>query len=115
MNSRLGAVEDVFEARPHGALGFRVSGPVGVGRVREQQQHAAFAVIGQRMQVEQLVIGGRRIHLEIARVDHHPDRRRDRQRHAAHDRVRHVNKLDLERPDLEHVVRLDRVELDFFR
>ncbi len=106
----LGAVEDVLEPRPHGALGFRVPGAIGIGRVRQQQQHAALAVIGQRVQVEQLVIGGSRIDFEIAGVDHHPDRRRDGQRQRAHDRVRDVNKLDLERTDFENLARRNLYE-----
>ena len=43
----LGAIEDLFEARPHGALAFGVAGPIDVGRIRHQQQHAALAVFGQ--------------------------------------------------------------------
>ena len=45
---------------PHGALGFGVAGPVGIGRIRHQQQHAALAVIGEGVQIEQFVVGGRR-------------------------------------------------------
>ena len=69
----LGAVEDLLHARPHGALALGVARPVDVGRIGQQQQHAALAVLGERVQVEQLVVGGRGIDLEIAGVD---DRRR---------------------------------------
>ena len=41
-----------------------------IGRIGKQQQHAAAAVIGQRVQIEELVVGGRRVDLEIAGVDH---------------------------------------------
>ena len=54
---RSARLNDLFEARPHGALALGVAGPVRVGRIRKQQQHAALAVIGQRVQVEQLVVG----------------------------------------------------------
>ena len=54
------AHEQVFQARPDGALAFGVAGPVHVGRIRHQQQHAALAICGQRVQIEQLVVGGRR-------------------------------------------------------
>ena len=82
-SAALGAVEDIFQARPHGALALGVAGPVDVGRIGEQQQHAALAVIGQRVQIEQLVVGGRRIDLEIAGVDDHAERRGDGQRHGS--------------------------------
>ena len=111
----LGAVENVLEARPHRALRFRIARPVRVRRVGHQQQHAALAVVRQRVQVEQLVIGRSRVDLEIARVDHYADRRRDGQRHRADDRVRDVNKLDLERPDLQDLLRRNRMEVDLFR
>ena len=77
-----GAIENVLEARAHGALGIGIPRPVGIGRVRKQQQDAAFAVIGQRVQIEQLVVGGRGVDLEIARVNDHAERCCDRQRHA---------------------------------
>ena len=97
----LGAVEDLFHARTHGAFGFGVARPVGIGGIRQQQQHAALAVFGQGVQIEQLVIGGRGIHFEIAGVDDDAERRGDRQRHRAHNRMRDVDELDLERPDLQ--------------
>ncbi len=65
----LGAIENVFQPRPHGALAFGVAGTIHVGRIRHQQQHAALAVLGQGVQIEQLVVGGRRIHFEIAGVN----------------------------------------------
>ena len=92
----------------HGALGFGVAGAVGIGGIGEQQQDAALAVVGQGVQVEQLVIGGRGIDLEIAGVDDDAERRGDGQRHGAHDRVRDVDELDLERADLDDLLGLDR-------
>ena len=86
---------------------FGVAGPVGVGGIGEQQQHAALAVIGQRVQVEQLVIGGGGIHLEIAGVDDDAERRGDGQRHGADDGVGDVDELDLERADFDDLLRLD--------
>ena len=104
----LGAVEDLLHARADGALRFGVAGPVRIGGIREQQQHAALAVIGQRVQVEQLVVGGRGVHLEIAGVDDDAERRGNGQRHRAHDGVRDVDELDLEWADLHDLLRLDR-------
>ena len=50
-------VENVFQARTHGAFGIRIARPVRIGRIGKQQQNAALAVIGQRVQIEQLVVG----------------------------------------------------------
>ena len=47
------AHEQVFEARPDGAFALGVAGAIDVGRIRQQQQHAALAVFGQRVQIEQ--------------------------------------------------------------
>ena len=64
-----GADEQILQARTHRALALGVAGPVHVGRIGHQQQHAALAVIGQRVQVEELVVGGRGIDFEIAGVN----------------------------------------------
>ena len=77
------ANEQLFEPRPDRALALGVAGPVDVGRIRHQQQHAALAVIGERVQIEQFVVGGRRVHFEIAGVDDDAERGRDGQRHRS--------------------------------
>jgi len=61
--------------RPYGTLRFGVAGAVGVGGIGEQQQHAAFAVIGEGVQVEELVIGGGGIDFEVAGVNDDAARR----------------------------------------
>src|ERR1017187_770914 len=107
------AMEDLFHARANGALRLGEAGPVGIGGIREQQQHAALAVLGQRVQIEHLVVGRRGVHLEIAGVDDHAERRGDGQRHRAHDGMRHVNEFDLEGTDLHDLLRLDSDEARF--
>ncbi len=94
-----GAVEDVFEARADGAFGFGIAGPIGIGGVRHEQQHAALAVFGESVQVEELVIGGSGIDLEIAGVDDDAERSGDGERDGADDGVGDVDELDLERTD----------------
>ena len=107
----LGAIEDFFQARPHRAFAFGVAGPVDVGRIRHQQQHAALAVIGEGVQIEQLVVGGRGVHFEIAGVNDDAQRRGDGQRHRADDGVRDVDELDGERAELDPRAGLDLVQL----
>jgi len=52
----LGAIENVFEARTHGAFGIRIAGPVRIGGIGEQEQDAPLAVIRQSMQIEKIVV-----------------------------------------------------------
>src|ERR1022692_627133 len=110
----LGAVEDVFHARLDGALGFGVARPVGIGRVGKEQQDAPLAVVGQGVQVEELVVGGGGIDLEIAGVDDDSQRRGDGQRDGADDGVRYMDKLDLEWTYRQYLLRLDWIQLGFF-
>ncbi len=96
-----GARKDFVEARTHRALAGRIAGPLHVGRVLQQRQHAALAVLGKRVQIERLVVERREIDLEVAGVDHDADRRLDRQGHAIHQRMSHPDRLDGERADGE--------------
>ncbi|MBF8304826.1 MAG: hypothetical protein HW398_14 [Acidobacteria bacterium] len=62
------------------------------------------------MEIEQLVVGWRLVHLEIARMEHHAERRRDGKHRGIHNAVRHVNELDRERPHRHAVLGLDLVQ-----
>ena len=63
------------------------------------------------MQIEQLVIGRRRVDLEVAGVDDHADRRRNGHRDATHNRVRYMDELDFKRTDLDDVFGFDGVKV----
>ena len=95
----------LLDAVPHGAFRRRVAGPLDIGAVAEERQHALLAVARKGVQVERLAVDRRRVHLEIAGVDDHAHRRADGQRHAVDRAVRDVDELDLERPDLDACVR----------
>ena len=87
---------DIFKPGTDGPLTLGVPGPVDVRRVAHQQQHTAPSIIRKGVQVKQLVIRGSRIDFEVARMNNDAERRGDRQRNRAHDRMRHPNELDLE-------------------
>ena len=107
------ANEQILEPRPHRALAFGIPGPVDVRRIRQQQQYAALAVFGQRVQIEQLVVGRRGIHFEIAGVNDHAQRRRDRQRHALTiECVTRMNSIEKD-PRVSAIPRLYGDELGF--
>ena len=101
------------QARNDGAFAGRVAGALHVGRVLQQGQHAALAVLGKGVQVEGLVVERREIDLEVAGVDDDADRRIDGQRHAVHQRVGDADRLDGERADGELLLRRDLDELGF--
>ena len=97
----LGAGEDLVELAAHRALARRVALALHVGRILQERQHALFAVLGEGVQVEEAVVGGRRVDLEIAGMHHDAERRVDGQRDAIDQAVRHLHRMNGERPDLE--------------
>ena len=62
------------------------------------------------MQIEQPVIRGGGVDLEIPSVDQHSQRRVNRQRHAIDQAMRHLDRIDGEWPDLEALAGLDLVQ-----
>ena len=97
----LGARKNLVQPRNDRRFAGRVAGAIDVGRVLQQGQHAALAVLGKGVQVEGLAVQRRKVDLEVAGVDDDADRRFDGQRHAVHQRVGHVDRLDGEGPDGE--------------
>jgi hypothetical protein len=79
---------------------------IDVGAVAEQGQHALPAELGEAMEVEQLPVDRRLVDLEVAGVDEHAERRVDGEPDAVRHAVRDAQELDLERADLDDVLRL---------
>ncbi len=50
----LGAIENFVQPGAHGAFALGVAGPIDIGGIGQQQQHAALAVVGEGVQVEQV-------------------------------------------------------------
>ena len=100
----LGAGEDFVELAAHGALAGRVAVALDVGGILKQRQHALFAVFGEGMQIEELVVGGRGIDFEIAGMDDDAQRRVNRERNAIDQAVRDLDRMDGERSQLEALV-----------
>src|SRR5215204_5560339 len=66
------------------------------------------------MEVEQFIVGGSGIHLEVAGVNDDAERCCDRQRHCADDRMRDADELDLKRTESDLVVRLYAMQFCLF-
>ncbi len=97
----LGVREDFVKLAPHGALAGRVTLALNVGRILKQRQHALLAVFGEGVQVEEMIISGRGIDLEVAGVNDHAQRSMNRQRNAIHQAVRHSNGMNGEHAGFE--------------
>src|SRR5581483_10410626 len=104
-------LEDRFQISPDLALRRRVAFALDVGRVREQQQHAFFAVGGEFLKVEVFAAHRRLIDLEIAGVDHDAGRRLDRERQAVHQAVRDADAFEFERAELPRLVGGDLAQI----
>src|SRR5579885_331455 len=97
-NAVLGSIKNLLQPLVNSALGGRVAGALRVCAVGKQRQNAALAVLGERVEIEQFVVRGRRIHFEVSGVQNHTQRRCDRQHGRTDDAMRDVDELDVERP-----------------
>ena len=102
-------VEQVIERFAHLALAHRVAGALHVGGVRHQRQHALVAQRGEASQIHQLPVDGRKVHLEVARMHDHANRRMNRQRAGSGDGMAHLEKFHAEHAQRHGVVRRDDV------
>src|SRR5664280_932049 len=94
-------MEDLGKSSPDGSLTGRVAAPLDVGRILKQRQHILFAVLGKRVQIEKLVVGWRRVNLEITGMNNDANRRVYRERNAIYERVRDLHRVYRENADLE--------------
>ena len=103
--------ENFVELAADGALAGRVSPALDVGGILKQREHAFFAVLGEGVEVEELVVGGRGIDFEVAGMNHHPERAMDSERDTIHQTVRHLDGMDGERAQFDSLIRAQFVEV----
>ena len=89
-----------FNSRNDSPLRWRKPGALHVRRIAEQCQHSLRSVFGERVQIKRRAAHRCLIDLKIPSVNHHAERRANRQRHAIHRAVRHGNEFNFIRPDL---------------
>ena len=97
----LGVRENFVKLPAHGALAGRVSLALNVSRILKQREHALFAVFGEGVQIEQMIVGWGGIDLEIAGVNDHAERSVNRQRDTIHQAMRYANGMNREHSGLE--------------
>ncbi len=86
-------------------LGAGHPGPLGVGRVAEQQVDALVAELGEPADVGLEPVDGRVVELPVAGVEDAAGGRLEHDRDAVRDRVRHAHEVERERADLDLLVR----------
>jgi hypothetical protein len=102
-----GPREDLLELRSDDRLGGREAIAVGVRRVPAQEQHALGPELREPRDVGRLAIHGRLVELVVAGEHHGSELACERDRARVGDRVRHVDQLRAEGPQLERLARLD--------
>ena len=96
-------------------LGGRPAGPVGVGAVAHQGQHAVGRQLAQPRQVRLAAAGGGFVELIVASMNDRADWRIDNQTNRAGDRVSHREQADLETAQLNCIGILHYVQLSLLK
>src|SRR5579864_1255821 len=104
--------KDFIKLAAHGALAGCVAGALDIGGVLKKCKHALFAILGEAVQVEETIVGGRGVNFEIAGVNDYPERRVNRERNAIHQAVRDRNGMNREGAKLETFSGADFVEFN---
>jgi len=86
------------------ALGFRAPGAVRIGAVADHCQHAVRRKGAQAVQVGRAPAGGRLVQLVVAGVDDRAHRRIDHEPDGIGDGMRHGERRDVERPEVDRFV-----------
>src|SRR5258708_10628590 len=97
----LGADKHLFKLAVDSAFARRVALALDVGGSLQERQYSLFAVLGETVQVEEAVVGGRWIDLEVAGVQHHAERCVDSERYTIDEAVRYLQRMNGERTNLE--------------
>jgi hypothetical protein len=88
---------------------------IDVRAVGEEKSNPVVAELREACLVRGFTVGGRGIEAKVAGVNHEPGRRADRERRRVGDRVRHPNRLDLERADPVRNPRRSGDEIELLR
>lgn len=92
----LAALEQAVEGPAHRALAHRIAWALDVRRIREQRQNALLAKLAEAGKVDDFAVDGRRVDLEVARVDNGAKACVDGKRDRVRDGVVHVDELHAE-------------------
>ena len=110
----LAALEEAVEGPSHGALAHRVARALNVRRIRKQRKDALLAELAEAGEVDHLAVDGRRVDLEVARVDNGAKSRVDGESDRVRDGVVHVDELHAELAGLDGHAAFHRDDLRRF-
>ena len=108
------ALEQAVKGPAHRALAHRIAWALDVRRIREQRQNALLAELAEAGKVDDLAVDGRRIDLEVARVDNGAKSCVDGKRDRVRDGVVHVDELHAELAGLDGHAAFHRDDLRRF-
>jgi hypothetical protein len=111
-DAALGAREDLLEVRADDRLRRREAVAVGVGRVAAEQQHALGAELREARDVGRLAVDRRLVELVVAGQQDRAELAGQRDGAGVGDRVRHVDQLERERPELDLIAGIEVDQLD---
>jgi hypothetical protein len=100
-DAALRTAEDLLQPRADAGFARREAGAVGVRRVAAEAEHALAAELREPRDVGRDPIHRRLVELVVAGHEHRPELGARGDRDAVGDRVRHVDELDVERPERE--------------
>src|SRR5882762_1476423 len=107
----LGADKHFFELAVDRTLARRVALALDVGGILQERQHPLLAVLGETVQVEEAVVGGRWIDLEVTGMQHHAERCVNGERDTIHKAVRYLQRMNGEWSNLEAFSGLDFAQI----
>ena len=108
------ALEQAVEGPAHRALTHRIAWALDVRRIREQRQNALLAKLAEAGKVDDLAVDGRRVDLEVARVDNGAKACVDGKRDRVRDGVVDVDELHAEFAGLDGHAAFHRDDLRRF-
>ncbi len=100
-------LHDAPERLANGALGRRVAGALGAGRIGQQAEHSLAAELGQGVDVGHLAVNRRVVELEVAGVDDQTERGAQGNAHRVGDRMADPEGGRAEGPELDRLARLE--------
>src|SRR5215475_5982818 len=96
--------EYLVEFAADSAFAGRVSLALNIGGILKEREHAFFAVFGEGVQVEELVVGGSGIDLEVAGVDDYAYRAMNGEGDAIDQAVRDLDRVNRKSSELDALV-----------
>jgi hypothetical protein len=104
-------LEDLLQRRDDGALRGRSTAPLHIRRIGQEREHAPVTILAQSREIGRLADDRLLVELHVGQMHADPHRRPNGQGHTVNRRMRGPDELDLKRPGLDEIPRLDDMQL----